>query len=940
MTTAKHKPVFNNFTGGTLTPLLKGRVDLDKYSTGCLEMENMIPLPHGGVTRRPGFQFIAQSGGRDDWNWGNRWQVSRLVPYRFYKGASYLGTGQDAEVIECMLEFGNQKVVAWEDGVLVEFLGDAVEWAMPWTHDYLEDLRWAQYGNRLVFVHPKYQPQTVYRDPGASLATRYKYEEFQHEHGPFRPRNTNEAYIARVNALTGTTTMTHPYLGAVTSQINNSVWKFEHRISSSIETLTQNFDASDNEVATVSGTFTTTGTSDWLVPQFQTLVNTGGTQKNPYARMILSGTWEGSVELWKGKYLLMFGEIYDVKKIDTYSSNTIWESDKAITDIQDCFKVRCAELTSGEINYQLDAYFPKPAKSVTLPSGMSVTLTLTSGWVGTFYIERSWDNGANWDTWQVYTSTDGSTSVDVELENNLAQQILVRVTASPLVSGTSTAVMTTKRLEAGEGTILIDSYGGSGWWNCTVENYPDRPLGEPQGVYSTSDTWRWYEGCWSDHRGWPSQVAFFEDRLVFAGNEEYPNRIWMSKTGDYTDFEVTAEDDSAIDISLNADGLEEIRWMRAEKYLMIGTNNGEWRVGASESNAPVTPSNVSAKMVTNYGSTDIQAVKAGTGVLSVSDSTRKLYEFTTDWQLDGYVAKDLTILADHLMVGGVKRMVYQRDPHRIVWFLRNDGILLGLTYMPEEKIFAWHKHTTRTEDDSSSEITDIAVLPGTYGDDLWLIVERKLLGSSGQWRYVERMGPFYNGSNAHDCTWLDCSTYYNLTSGTTVPVEQLRGWNTPNYTGDLVTYIYAADGAETTLAGWQTSGTDRTYDGGGLQTSWYIDPGVEANLHVWAGIPYTSKVRTMPIEIQTEKGWTLGVKKDIKELVLRVHESFDTMTVGRESASAEAFGLPVAYDYDGDYTIDALPSGYDSEATIYVAATGAGAFTLLALMPSISINQT
>lgn len=920
----RNTPILNNFTGGELSPLMKGRVDFDKYQTGLLEMENMIVYPHGGVTKRPGFEFMAQTGGQDDWSWGTHWAVSRLIPYRFYKSPKYTAGNAAEEVINCVLEFGNQKMVAYEDGVLVTYLGEPVEWTIPWSHDFLEDLRWVQYGNSIIFVHPKYQPQRFYRDPGASISTRYKYTNFQHERGPFRPRNENEAYLINVDAVTGSTHMNHPYMGAVTSGITNAVFKIDHKADFDGDTVSQTFNA--NMIEDESQTITTTGRFGWLH------VDVG-----QYIVYQVTGTWTGTLHLeWCANQDYSDDTDWG-HKVNLYSTNA------AVTSIGPIGSFRiarwhCSSLTSGTINATLKCFAGGVGNPISIGAGESVKLTGTSGWTGEIKVERSWDNGANWSEWESYTSTTGTTTISATLNNNLTQRVLVRWNAILLLTGSIDTTITQQTHEAGSGTLKVDAYHGSGTWDVTIEEDKDRDDDDEYGIHSTATTWRWWEGCWSGERGWPSQVAFFEDRLVLAANPEYPNRIWMSKTGDYTNFEATGEDDGAIDITLNSDGMEHILWMRSEKYLIVGTNEGEWKVGAAESTDAVTPSNVSAKMQTNYGSADVPAVKAGKSLIFLNETGRRIHELTSDWELDGYIAEDLALMAEHVGVGGFKRIAYQRDPHRILWFLRNDGVLCGLTYLPEQKVFAWHRHTTRTSE-AQSAIKDLITIPGTSGDEVWIIVERKLKSSSNPWPYVERMGPFYDGTNADKCTWLDCSSYVNKTSGTTVDVDQLRGWALPNYTGEVVTYIYAANGSQTTLAGWQTQGTATCWDGGGDGAPWFYDIGVSANIHVWSGLPYTGKIKTMPIEIESTNGMSMGQDKDIGRLVLRVLHSFNTMSVGRDSTDAEQFSLPQAYDYTGDVVIDEIPAGNGSEATLYVAVQGAGPFTLLALMPSISVSK-
>lgn len=63
----------NVLNGGEITPLLRGRVDQPRYGTGAREMRNFVPMPQGGVTRRPGTRFLGMA--RDN--------AARLIPFVF-----------------------------------------------------------------------------------------------------------------------------------------------------------------------------------------------------------------------------------------------------------------------------------------------------------------------------------------------------------------------------------------------------------------------------------------------------------------------------------------------------------------------------------------------------------------------------------------------------------------------------------------------------------------------------------------------------------------------------------------------------------------------------------------------------------------------------------------------------------------------------------------
>ena len=86
----------NSFSSGELSPLLKGRTQMAQYSNGCETLTNMVVLPQGGVTKRPGTKFIREVK--------NSANTTRLIPFVVGSSQSYI------------LEFGNQYVRFYRDG--------------------------------------------------------------------------------------------------------------------------------------------------------------------------------------------------------------------------------------------------------------------------------------------------------------------------------------------------------------------------------------------------------------------------------------------------------------------------------------------------------------------------------------------------------------------------------------------------------------------------------------------------------------------------------------------------------------------------------------------------------------------------------------------------------------------------------------------------------
>ena len=114
---------------------------------------------------------------------------------------------------------------------------------------------------------------------------------------------------------------------------------------------------------------------------------------------------------------------------------------------------------------------------------------------------------------------------------------------------------------------------------------------------------------------------------------------------------------------------------------------------SSSEQAPLSPTNASVKRQATYGSANIQPVQVANTTLFIQRAKRKLRELIFDLNTDSYQAPDLTILAEHITEGGIKEMALQQEPDNIVWCVRIDGKLVGMTYRREENVIAWHEHT-------------------------------------------------------------------------------------------------------------------------------------------------------------------------------------------------------------------------------------------------------
>jgi hypothetical protein len=88
------KVIQPNLAGGEVSDAIAARVDIDKYKTSVYKCENFFPQVHGGLTNRPGLQFIAEAKGTG---------TTRLIPFEYNTTQTYI------------LELGDQYIRVFKD---------------------------------------------------------------------------------------------------------------------------------------------------------------------------------------------------------------------------------------------------------------------------------------------------------------------------------------------------------------------------------------------------------------------------------------------------------------------------------------------------------------------------------------------------------------------------------------------------------------------------------------------------------------------------------------------------------------------------------------------------------------------------------------------------------------------------------------------------------
>lgn len=295
------------------------------------------------------------------------------------------------------------------------------------------------------------------------------------------------------------------------------------------------------------------------------------------------------------------------------------------------------------------------------------------------------------------------------------------------------------------------------------------------------------EGAWSTKRGFPRAVIFHEQRLAWAATDNQPQTLWLSESAAYETHTPGSKDNNAIVYTIASNDVNVIRWVVSTgKALLVGTLGGEFNVLGTK-DGPLTPSNIAATPETSFGGSVVMPVRVGGPTLFVQRSGRKLRELVFDFNSDAYRARDLSQLTESLFPRKVSitYMDYQKDEDPILWCVRSDGVLLGMTYDRLQDVVGWHEHKTEA---GAASFESVAVIPhpDLDVDQVWLTVKRTINGATK--RYVEYLDSKGNPYTEYEQFNTDSGLSYDGTKATTLVLGAVSG-NGVTFTAGVSTFV-------------------------------------------------------------------------------------------------------------------------------------------------------
>jgi hypothetical protein len=267
---------------------------------------------------------------------------------------------------------------------------------------------------------------------------------------------------------------------------------------------------------------------------------------------------------------------------------------------------------------------------------------------------------------------------------------------------------------------------------------------------------------------YPQAVSYFEQRRVFAGTTNEPQSMWMTRSGTESDmsYSLPVKDDDRINFRVAAREANTIRHVIPLTQLILLTSAAEWRVSPVNSDA-ITPTTVSVRPQSYVGASNVQPEIINNSMVYCAARGGHIRELGYSWQSNGFITGDLSIRAAHLFDNfNIVDMCYAKSPQPLLWFVSTTGKLLGLTYVPEQQIGAWHQH------DTDGVFESCTVVAEGNEDSLYVIVRRVVNGNSV--RYVERMAT-RQVNLLKDCFFVDAGSTFNGTNSTATTVTVTGG---------------------------------------------------------------------------------------------------------------------------------------------------------------------
>ena len=571
---------------------------------------------------------------------------------------------------------------------------------------------------------------------------------------------------------------------------------------------------------------------------------------------------------------------YYVEAVHTKSAGEVVEK-----KVKRYMQAQTIEKTYNNINYNVGAF--------STDTELSWKFTTHGTWEGTVKLQISNNDGQTWKDYRTYTSKNDYNVTD------------------------------TGKIEAGARLKYVSDIK-SGSVNCDLSIMPFTQYGIVEiksvtdaknakvnvlnGIKEGEPSYQWKLGSWNRGRGYPKLCTFYQDRFVVAATDSKPNFIWFSRTGDYPNFGVekvegTITDDSAITLPVINRKMCEIRHLVPANDLIILTSGNEWIVRGDKT---ITPTNCNLKTQTQRGALSCEPQFIGNRCVFVQERGGTVRDMGYSYESDNYTGQDLTLFVKTLVKGHLAvTSAYVQDPDSIIYYVRDDGQLNCLTYIPEQKVYGWSHFVT------NGKYRYVESVAEGEQDTIYFVVDRVINNKSV--KCIERSIPLYTEDNSD--VFLDC--YVKVANS--IKTDYI---NAPHLVGQMVDIVI--DGQQMPSRVVPPTGVIKL-DG-------------KANV-ITVGLPYTTKIKIPNVEQQINDGTLQGRVATVSRVVLRMYKSFGGK-VGRTFDRMDDITLPPNELFTGDKPVILPKMGinYSTDTSICIKHSDPFPFNLLSITRIVEIG--
>lgn len=911
------------FTGGEISAEVANRVDLDKYQFAVLQAYNCLIKPHGPIYRRPGMQYMARTKYND--------KACILVPFNGANNTDYL------------LEIGEKYIRVHKNGLYIN-----IEVMTPYTADMLQDLRFVQSADTMFIASGKYPVKQLAR----YSETDWRFSDFEITDMYFDESNSLENYSGRSYTSPGTylfqPTVTGEYQidiagggggGGGAAKYRKKMGEHSSRTvyinggnggngGRIIKTLTLNKETSytitvgsGGAAGSNASNSAPSGSNGVSSTAFDMIAkggdggtggrkgepNTPGTDGTSYGNGANGGAGGYGKSLFGGSETQpTAGANGWVKILYTGKKELTPSGTQGDITLRSNKKIFASSKPGAYIKLKQEI----ASKTVSTSNGTTERVRVGENWKvishgtwsGSFAIEKS-DDGESWKEYRKYTS---KSDYNPSESGSVTEPVFLRAVCT-ISSGTCTVDLTAMAYNA-EGVVKITEITS----DSTAKAHVEKELG------STDMTTNFLWGAWSEEFGYPQTLCFFQDRLCFGGTKKQPYMVWMSRTGDYGNFSVekasgTVTDDSAVALAFVSRKQFKILHLIASTDLIVLTAGNEWTVSGSDT---VTPSKAVPKMQTTRGCSTVEPLMIGGRIVFVQGRGSTVRDMAYSYETDSYGGNDLTLLAKHIIENvQIVDSAYKQEPDSTIYFVRSDGTMACLSYIMEQKVYAWSTIETQ------GKIEAVAAVQEGDEDIIYLVVQREINGAIV--RNIEYLAKNpAKSNNPDDYIMLDNAIEYSTAEKSSGETEI----DAAELAGEKVTVI----------------GDGRMYSGLTVSQDGTVTLPAAVQ-HAFIGLPYRSIVELPNVEIKTGDGTMQGRRKQISNCIMRLSNSLGGM-VGPDINTMDLMNFDeqnAVSDiklFTGDKHMTLPIGGFNNEGRVIIVTDEPYPFNLLAVVREVSFG--